>query len=153
MTETVTGVRALRDLVNSAFQFWVFGAWLLAISFAIGCSQGPPTGRVRGKVTFKGKPVNEGLVTFINSKEGGAAEAYIDKDGSYAVKNPVPVADYQVVITPLVEIKDTDPGKSPPSPVEKAAPDIPRKYRTPGSSPLQASVKQGENEFPFEMTP
>jgi hypothetical protein len=118
-----------------------------------GCNQGPPTGKVRGKVTFKGKPVAEGLVTFINPKEGGAAEAYLNKDGTYAVQNPVALGEYQVLITPLVQIVDTDPGKSPPSPVEKPAPDIPRKYRMPGDSPLRATVKLGENELNFDMTP
>jgi hypothetical protein len=125
----------------------------LVAAAQVGCPSGPPTGKVRGKVTFKGKPVAEGLVTFLNPKEGGAAEAYINKDGTYAVQNPVALGEYQVVITPLVEIVDTDPGKTPPSPVEKRAPDIPRKYRTPGASPLRETVKQGENEFNFDMTP
>jgi hypothetical protein len=131
----------------------LIGAWSLVLPIWAGCSSGPPSGKVRGKVTFKGKPVAEGLVTFINPKEGGAAEAYLNKDGTYAVQNPVVLGEYQVVITPLVEIVDTDPGKTPPSPVEKAAPDIPRKYRTPGATPLKATVKQGENEFPFDLTP
>src|SRR5262245_47864232 len=94
---------------------------LLGVLLA-GCPSGPPTGKVRGKVTFKGKPVAEGLVTFINSKEGGAAEAYLNNDGTYSVLNPVLVSDYQVMITPLTEMKDTDPGKTPPMKVEKNAP-------------------------------
>jgi hypothetical protein len=118
-----------------------------------GCDQGPPAGKVRGKVTFKGKPVAEGLVTFINPKEGGAAEAYLNSDGTYAVGNRVPVGDYQVMITPLTEMKDTDPGKTPPMKVEKNAPDVPRKYRMPGSTPLKATVVAGENEFNFDMMP
>jgi hypothetical protein len=47
---------------------------------------------------------------------------------------------------------DTDPGKSPPAPVEKKAPDIPTKYRQQGSTPLKASVQAGENTIDFEMT-
>lgn len=125
---------------------------LLLMLAAKGCDSGPPTGRVKGKVTFKGKPVTEGLVTFLNPKEGGAAEAYLTPDGSYAVSNPVVVGEYLVVITPLSVVVDTDPGKTPPSPVEKPAPDIPKKYRTPGTSPLKANVQAGENEFNFEMT-
>jgi hypothetical protein len=110
-------------------------------------------GKVRGKVTFKGQPVKEGMLTFLNLSEGGAAEALLNADGTYAVAAGVPVGEYVVEIKPLTVIVDTDPGKSPPAPVEKKAPDIPRKYRQQGSTPLKAAVKAGENEFDFEMKP
>jgi len=142
----------------TVFNHWNLGfVWCLMLGiwclFGSGCDTGPPSGKVRGKVTFKGKPVVEGLVTFMNPKEGGAAEAYLNSDGTYAVGNRVAVGDYQVMITPLTEMKDTDPGKTPPMKVEKNVPDVPRKYRMPGSTPLTATVKQGENEFNFDMTP
>lgn len=120
---------------------------------ALGCARGPETGTVRGKVTFKGQPVKEGLVTFLNPTEGGAAEANINPDGTYAVASGVVVGDYLVEIKPLVEIKDTDPGKSPPAPVEKPAPDIPKKYRQQGLTPLRVTVRRGENVLDFDMTP
>jgi hypothetical protein len=119
----------------------------------LGCSEGPPTGKVHGKVTFKGAPVKEGTVTLLNPKEGGAAEAQIKTDGTYAVANGVLIGDYVVEIKPLMHLVDTDPGKSPPAPMEKPAPDIPRKYRMQGTTPLKATVKRGENEINFEMTP
>src|SRR5262245_37091639 len=106
-----------------------FAAFGIAAVFSAGCPSGPPTGEVRGKVSFKGQPVTEGLVTFLNPTEGGAAEAQIKPDGTYVVENPVVVGEYLVVITPLIQIVDTDPGKSPPAPVEKPAPNIPAKYR------------------------
>jgi hypothetical protein len=124
-----------------------------ALVALFGCSQGPPTGRVKGKVTFKSKPVAEGRVTFINDIEGGGAEALLNSDGSYAVPHPVEVRDYKVMINPLTEVVDTDPGKTPPMAMEKKAPDIPRKYRQPGSTPLTAAVKKGDNELNFEMKP
>jgi hypothetical protein len=117
-----------------------------------GCSKGPRTGEVYGKVTFKGQPVREGTVTFLNPTEGGAAEAQINTDGTYAVKNVV-VGEYLVVITPPIHIVDTDPGKSPPAPVEKPAPNIPQKYRQQGSTTLKAVVTQGKNEHNFDMKP
>lgn len=126
---------------------------VVATAVAAGCSSGPRTGEVQGKVTFKGSPVTEGRVTFLNPKEGGAFEADIGKDGSYAVKNPVAVGDYLVTISPLMEMKDTDPGKSPPAPVEKAAPNIPAKFRMQGTTTLKAQVKAGKNEFNFDMVP
>ena len=111
---------------------------------------------VSGKVSFKGKPVKEGWVTLLNannSNVGGAYEAQIGAEGAYAIASEVVVGDYLVEIKPLTQIVDTDPGKSPPAPVEKPAPDIPRKYRQQGMTPLKASVKAGKNEINFEMTP
>jgi hypothetical protein len=123
-----------------------------SVAFFLSCSHGPPTGDVHGKVTFKGQPVKEGRVTFLNPKEGGAAEALIGKEGAYSVPGVV-VGEYVIEITPLVQIVDTDPGKSPPAPMEKPAPDIPMKFRQQGKTPLRAAVKAGKNEINFDMTP
>jgi hypothetical protein len=130
----------------------VIGAWSVVLPPVAGCSQGPATGTVHGKVTFKGQPVKEGRATFLNLKEGGAAESQIASDGSYAVQRVV-VGEYVVEITPLTHIVDTNPGKTPPAPVEKAAPDIPKKYRMQGTTTLRATVKAGPNEINFDMTP
>ena len=129
--------------------FLVMGALALP-----GCSSGPVKGEVFGKVTFKGQPVKEGTVTFLNTKEGGGAEAEINSDGTYVVPSGVVVGEYdRVEIKPLMEMKDTDPGKTPPSKVEKPAPNIPAKYRQQGTTPLKATVKSGKNEINFEMKP
>jgi len=136
-------------ITDVATSFFVL-VFLVMMEF--GCSTGPRTGEVKGKVTFEGKPVTEGLVTFLNPKEGGAAEAEISKDGAFAVKIDVVVGDYLVVITPHMHIVDTDPGKSPPSPVEKPAANIPQKYRQQGSTTLKAKVIEGKNVFDFDMT-
>ncbi len=104
-------------------------------------------------MTFKGKPVTEGTVTFLNPKGEGDAEAEIGKDGSYEVRGGVVVGEYLVTITPPVHIVDTDPGKSPPAPVEKNMPDIPRKFRMQGTTTLKATVNPGQNECNFDMTP
>jgi len=126
---------------------------ILCLLAACGCSSSPDKGEVHGKITFKGNPVKEGRVTFLNPNEGGASEAPINSDGTYAVAGGVALGEYVVEITPLVQIVDTDPGKSPPAPVEKPAPDIPLKYRQQGKTPLRASVKAGKNEINFDMKP
>jgi len=117
-----------------------------------GCESGPPRGEVHGKVTYKGQPVKEGTVTFLNQAGGGDAEATIGPGGAYEVPGGVVVGEYIVEIKPLMEIRDTDPGKSPPAPVEKSAPDIPKKYRQQGTTPLKPKVEAGKNEINFEMT-
>ena len=125
----------------------------LPLALVAGCNAGPKMGKVHGKVTFKGQPVKEGTVTFLNLVAGGAAEANLNPDGTYAVPGGVALGEYVVEVKPLMEMKDTDPGKSPPAPVEKKAPDIPRKYRMQGTTPLKATVQAGENEINFELTP
>jgi hypothetical protein len=127
-------------------------AVLLAAALA-GCSSKPATGEVRGRITFKGQPVAEGTVTFLNPSGQGDAEAKIEADGRYVIANPVAVGDYVVIVTPLTVIKDTDPGKTPPAPVEKPARDIPVKYRQPGTTPLKPTVNPGQNELDFDLTP
>ena len=123
------------------------------LSLVVGCSKGPATGQVEGKVTFKGKAVTEGTIQFLNVKEGGQAGAELDAAGAYKMKDPVVVGEYVVVITPGMEMKDTDPGKSPPAWVERHAPNIPPKYRMQGTTTLKATVKQGKNEINFDLTP
>lgn len=132
----------------------LIGAALVLLSaLGVGCSWGPPTGQVQGTVTFKGKPVTEGTVQLLNPKEGGSAGADLNADGTFVVPRPVVVGEYLVVITPPVVIVDTDPGRSPPAPVEKNMPNIPAKYRMQGTTTLRAVVKTGKNDFPFDMTP
>lgn len=126
-----------------------------AVSLAVvaGCSSGPATGEVNGKVTFKGQPVTEGFVTFMNPNEGGAGEGKIGPDGSYAVVGKLVVGEYIAVVSPPMHIVDTDPGKSPPAPVEKNVKNIPVKYRQQGTTPFKFPVKEGKNEINLEMNP
>jgi hypothetical protein len=112
----------------------------------------PPVGQVSGKVTFKGKPVGEGLVTFMNPEAGTGDEAPLNKDGTYTLATPLPVGDYKVMVLPLVVQQQVD-GKGPEVGVEKPAPDIPGKYRTIGTTALKATVKEGKNDLDFDMTP
>lgn len=137
---------------RTRFTARVTAAGLLA-ALALGCRSGPPTGEVRGQVAFQGVPVTEGTITFLNPTQGGAAEGEIKSDGSYALIGQVPTGEYVVVVTPPVVMMDTDPGKSPPAPVEKPARNIPRQYRQQGTTPLRATVKEGKNELNFDLKP
>ena len=134
------------------FRFCLIASCLSSF-LIVGCfPSGPEVGEVSGKVSFKGQPVKEGTVTFLNPSEGGAGESPIGANGSYTIPELV-VGDYIVIVTPLMEMKDTDPGKSPPAPVEKSAPNIPIKYRQQGLTPLKSPVKKGKNEIQIEMSP
>ena len=123
---------------------------LVAILCLSGCGSSAPVGEVAGKVTFKRKPVSEGRVTFQNLQTGAADEAELNSDGAYAMKSPLPVGEYKVMVSPLIVRKQVD-GKGPVVGVEKAAPDIPDKYRTIGGTDLKETVKEGKNEFNFDL--
>lgn len=124
-------------------------------AIGLGCSSPAPvpTGDVQGKVTFKGAPVTEGTITFLNPKEGGNGEGKLGPDGTYTLTGKLNVGDYVVVVTPPIHIVDTDPGKSPPAPVEKNMKNIPPKYRQQGTTPLKFKVESGANEANFDLAP
>jgi hypothetical protein len=126
---------------------------VIAVAFLAGCSQGPEMGQVSGKVTFQGQPVTEGSITFLNLAEGGSAGGDLKPDGTYTVLGGASPGEYTVVVNPPVEIVDTDPGKSPPAPMEKNMPNIPLKYRMLGTSTLKTTIKAGPNTCDFDMQP
>lgn len=115
-----------------------------------GCRNGPAVGRVSGKVTFEGKPVKQGRVSFQNPQTGVAEEAVLDKDGNFSVRSALPVGEYKVIVFPLI-VHEKAEARGPVVGVERPAPDIPEKYRTIGSTDLKATVKEGDNDLAFDM--
>ena len=81
---------------------------LVAFLCLCGCGSSAPVGEVAGKVTFKRKPVSEGRVTFQNLQTGAADEAELNSDGTYAMKSPLPVGEYKVMVSPLIVRKQVD---------------------------------------------
>jgi hypothetical protein len=126
---------------------------LVAAAFFAGCGRGgsaTPVGAVTGKVTFEGKTVAEGLVSFMDPLAGTGDEAPLQPDGAFSIRKPLPTGEYKVVVMPLVVQQQVD-GKGPEVGVEKPAPNIPEKYRTIGTTELRATVKEGQNNFQFNM--
>ena len=118
-----------------------------------GCNSGPAVGDVQGRVTFEGKPVTEGSISFFNPQLGAGADAPLSGDGAYVIKTRIrglQVGDYIVFITPETYLDKSDP-TTPPARVEKNPANIPKKYRRQGTSPLKATVKEGKNEIHFDM--
>jgi len=128
------------------------GLVLAMLLSSSGCTgrRGPPTGEVAGRVTFEGKPVGDGLVFFMNSDAGAGDEAALNKDGTFAIKTPLPVGEYKVSVFPRVERKQVE-RRGPEVGVERQAVDIPQRYRTIGTTDLKATVKEGKNEINLEM--
>jgi hypothetical protein len=114
-----------------------------------GCGTGKPMGEVSGKVTFEGKPVAEGMVSFMNPTAGTGGEGQL-KDGRYSLTAPLPPGEYKVMVIPLI-VRQQEGGKGPKVGVEQPAPDIPEKYRAIGTTDLKATVKEGPNTLDFDM--
>lgn len=106
------------------------------------------TGKVKGKVSYSGNAVKEARVQF-SSKDTGAAVIGEVVDGEFVMTDPVPVGNYKVaVMTPQESAPDSSVAYKP-----KEYPDIPLKYRDDFNTDLTAEVKEGENEFNFDMKP
>ncbi len=134
-------------------------ACLLAVAVAtlapIGCGPtGPGMAQVTGKVTYKGKPVPKGTITFVHEgAEGRNASGELDEAGNYRLQTENPgdgalLGEYKVTIyahdEPILDYIPTTPVK----------PKIlaPQKYEKPDTTPLKATVKSGSNTFDFTLT-
>ncbi len=125
---------------------------LLVSLHPLGCggSSGPvkKVGTVSGKVTFKGAPVTEGQIAFIDQATGSAGGSPLGADGSYKLPQALTTGNYAVVIQPP-PLPMPEEGKPPPKPQPYA--NIPKKYREISTSGLSISIKEGTNPFDVEM--
>jgi hypothetical protein len=117
-------------------------------------STGPGMAPVSGKVTYNGKPVPKGTITFASTKEGGRnATGELDPEGNYKLQTEQPgdgalLGDYNVTIYAHDEpILDYIPKKPIPPKIL-----TPTKYEKPETSGLKATVKSGSNKFDFDLT-
>jgi hypothetical protein len=138
---------------------------------AIGCSGGPPTGVVTGKVTFNGEPVAHGIVTFYGD-DGRVDSSQID-DGNYTVHR-APVGPVKITVTggglapggmgpPGMkmgkEMSEKLAEKGGAVPEGKAAArlkdpkQIPRKYGAKETSDLTFTVKKGTQSHDIDLKP
>jgi hypothetical protein len=103
------------------------------------------TGTVVGKVTYRGKPLPGGTITFVTAK-GKALSGRLDTEGAYEVKN-IPVGEVRVLVT-TVPVKPTPKDAKQPAKYVQ----IPKKYADPKTTPLRVQVKQGEQTANIQLT-
>lgn len=125
---------------------------------------------VTGKVTYKGTPVSEAMVTFVSqSSDGRGATGVTDENGVYtlstpgATKNGAVVGDYDVLILKTVPVDAS--GKPIPKVTQDEAPTgppradvrpmlksmIPEKYNNSSNPAIRVSVQKGKNELNFDL--
>ena len=140
------------------------GLLLVAVSVLAGCGesrQARPTGKVKGIVTYKGKPVTVGSVYFYGS-DNQACSAPLKEDGSYDATG-VPLGLVQIaVVTPPAPAgiakaaKDAPQGKrfGRGKPIVAPSQDVvsvPAQYSIPGKSGLTLNVSQGTQSFDIKL--
>lgn len=126
---------------------------------AVGCGESlPRTIPVRGKVTWQGKPLGTGSVTFtpVESDAGAPlrpARGVLNPDGTYRLStfrtyDGAMPGQYAVVVTSYTTNPPLDPTSAPPKWL------IPEKYGKSDTSGLSAAIPadtDGELEFNFDL--
>lgn len=129
-----------------------------SIVTATGCTsseQGPATYPAAGTVTYQGKPIAGATITFHAQQKGVTAMAMTDDAGNFEVrtmfnsghqeKPGMAEGEYLVTVSKL----DLSTIKSTLSPPKEM---LPKKYGSPTSSPLTASVStERENRYAFSL--
>jgi hypothetical protein len=118
---------------------------------------------VSGKVTYEGRPVMKGTVSFVATDPGRRnATGHLDPNGNYTLQTEergdgAEVGNYEVTIyshdDPTMNIggQEIIPQYIPKTPI-KAKRLIPEKYENPKTSGLRQTVKSGSNTFDFPLT-
>jgi hypothetical protein len=143
-------------------------AALLALTLFGGCGSGlPERGKVTGKVTFNGKPVPQGTVTFY-PKTGRSASGRIQPDGTYTLTtfdegDGAIVGSHEVTIEAVrfagaprgksfeEEIANVKSGKAADPAAAKPQWLLPEKYSIRGQSGLTREVESGANTIDFAL--
>jgi hypothetical protein len=113
-----------------------------------------PTQPVRGKVLFEGTPMPHAQVTFYLEDKTKkppyvkAGDAFVEPDGSfvlstYNANDGSPVGEFVVTVVCRQPVVDAS-GKPGPNL-------LPERYSKPETTELKARVKDGNNEFTFEL--
>jgi hypothetical protein len=137
----------------------IVSGWILLLT---GCGpQGPdlgPFGLVSGRVTYEGKPIALGMITFNSPQTGHVATADLEPDGSYTMRlndrDGLPLGHYNICVRPPLTVQhETDPSKVRRNNLyaPTISKDIPMKYRFENSSGLEATVQEDENLFDFNL--
>jgi hypothetical protein len=115
--------------------------WICCLVFFAGCGPASvPTASVTGKVSYKGKPLTAGTVSFLN---GGTVSSSLIQNGQYTVPNAAVGANKIGVVTPSAPDAKQMKMKMGDKDVSAQAPEIvavPPKYNDPENSGLAYTV-------------
>src|SRR5262245_44539568 len=119
-----------------------------AVLLVVGCGSADKPIAISGRVTFKGRPVTEGSVQFVEDRTGRGAQVDLEPTGRYQAK--LFAGEYKVVVTPPYVV---DESSGMPNPYYKKVKNIPVRYHSTETSGLTASVSPGKTTHDFALTP
>lgn len=127
---------------------------LASLTLALaGCGGGTSrTAPVKGKVTYKNKPVPNGTITFIPVGYGTSATGELGSDGSYTLTTfksgdgAIP-GKHKVIIVAMQDMSARLPEERNPLP----PPIVPSKYTSIATTDLEVEVKEGDNTHNFDL--
>jgi hypothetical protein len=130
-------------------------AFLAVCLILPGCRRGPPVVYVEGVVTMNGEPIEGANVGFTPVGKPGAmpAAGFTDARGKFVLSTHTAkfgggatVGDYVVIVSKTI---------IPPGEEDKDSPKVvlvtPPLYQVKETSPLRATVKNGQNRFEFDL--
>ena len=130
--------------MKTGLQFqWILVVTALMVSFA-GCSRGPLTGTVSGKVMHGDAPLTLGKIAFVNMEMGTGGSAVLGEDGLYKISGDIPVGEYQVYFANAMKSGSMDPKDLIKTPVKQ-------KYQAAATSGLAFEIKTGANVADFHL--
>ncbi len=137
----------------------VAGRLLLLVILAGVCGCGR-TATVAGKVSYQGRPVIHGAVTFL-SADKTARSAAIEPDGSYTVEGVPPgivkigvisrdPARGRSAVAGQTAVRRQEPGAAPAPPMPGWFP-LPARFEDPGSSGISLEVGSGRVRYDIDL--
>jgi len=127
------------------------GLFAAALLTALGCDSGPRTGEVSGTISYDGKPVEKGAITFVPIDGKATTEGGNIVGGKYtAAKVPVGNAKVYINGTKVIGKKKAYNTKDSPE-VDLYDELLPDKYSNQGTTELTFEVKPGKNEKDWDL--
>lgn len=121
---------------------------ILAVAISLGCGSAEKPIDVAGKVTFRGEPVAEGAIQFIEDRTGRGGQVDLGPGGAYTLR--LFAGEYKVAVTPPYMV---DNSSGMPNPYYKKVKDIPKKYHSTETSGFKVAVSKEKASHDFNMTP
>jgi hypothetical protein len=132
--------------------------WCATASLTLlGCqSDERPWGAVSGSVLRDGQPIEPVIVLFSNRELGVEITAETNAAGHFTMRTDriagLPVGNYRVAITPKpLNLPPPEQGMMFNGPAPAATSAIAEQYRDVATTPLQAKVVAGANDFDFDL--
>jgi hypothetical protein len=138
-------------------------AMLGLLCFSVGCGQRHdygPTGRITGRLTMNGQPLEPGTtVSFMQPEAGYLAFGATDENGNFEVTSwnggAMPIGTYRVMIQPPGGELDPESPEAAELALEggrgrQKAP-FPEKYRAFPTSGLSYEIVEGNNHFEIDL--